>query len=508
MLSQLTPAESMEARNDYGSRRLIMASNRGPVEHWFDENGRIRRRDAAGGVATALSNVAKESPVTWIAGAGSEADKAVAILGQQVTIGAESGLKLLSLPENAYRSFYETFCNPILWFVQHSLGDMLQSRDLARDAIRSWEDGYLPINRLFAETAINEIQGNGADTRVMLHDYHLYLAPRYIRAARPMAAMQQFIHIPWPAPAAWRYLPDAIVRRICGGLLANDSIVFQTESSVENFLATCRAYLGERAIVMERQGSVEYLGQTSFVWANPISVDFSELEEMRASELMQKFRKELAAPEGVRTIVRVDRLDPSKNVTDGFEAYDMLLRRHPELRQHVRFLAFLIPSRGGIPEYCDYQERAFSIVDSINRKYGTPDWTPVTVFYEHNRLRALASLTMYDVLLVNSIADGMNLVSKEGPMLNERDGVLALSYTAGSYDELQHGAVRVNPFDIVDTAAALYEALMMPDAERRLRAAALQESIAGHQLGDWLKQQLRDLAISEHVKRIETASPL
>jgi trehalose 6-phosphate synthase len=239
MLSPLIPVPFSRALLPTGDRRrLIMASNRGPVEHAFDENGRIRRRDAAGGVATALANVARRQPVTWVASAASEADKAVAILGQPVPIGPHSSLKLINLPDSAFDAFYHSFCNPILWFIQHSLPELLLNRDLTREPLDSWQQGYIPANQAFADAIVEEIANHGSEVRVMLHDYHLYLAPRMIRAACPMAALQHFLHIPWPSPAGWRHLPEVLVRRICIGLLGNDSIVFQTEASVEAFLAT------------------------------------------------------------------------------------------------------------------------------------------------------------------------------------------------------------------------------------------------------------------------------
>ena len=507
MLEQISPVP-IPAPASYlnrSTRKLIMVSNRGPVEHYFDDTGRIRRREAAGGVATALGSVARQQPVTWIATATTDADKAVAILDQRAQIGRESELRLLNLPEKAFHAHYGVFCNPILWFVQHSIGEQLMSRDLSAEALDAWREGYQPINEAFAAAVVEELDGDGAETQVMLHDYHLYTAARMIRAARPRAALQHFLHIPWPGPGAWRQLPDSIVRRLCAGLLANDSIVFQTEGSVAAFLATCRAYLPD-AKVLERQGEIEYLGQTTFVWSNPVSLDSRELETLRATPAFELHRRGFEAPEGVKTIVRVDRLDPSKNVADGFEAFDLLLQRNPKLRGKVRFLSFLVPSRDTIPEYVTYRERVFGLIEAINRKYGTEDWTPITVFHEHNRMQALAALTLYDVLLVNSLADGLNLVSKEGPVLNERNGVLALSTTAGSYEELMGGALPVNPYDIVDTADTLERALGMCAKERAQRQTAMRDAIASHQTSDWLRQQLRDLDISAHMKQIEASS--
>jgi trehalose 6-phosphate synthase len=495
------PGESLPATTS----RLILVSNRGPVEHSIDEAGRIRRNDAGGGVAVALGTVARQEPVTWIAAANGFADRVVALAGKPVPLSDESELRLINLPDKAYHAHYHTFCNPLLWFIQHSLADELHpGRALAAEAIESWETGYRPVNRIFADAVIDEMTNDdGSSYRVMLHDYHLYLAPRQIRTARPQATLQQFVHIPWPAPEAWLTLPDCIVRGICDGLLANDSIGFQTDACVENFLATCRAYLGGQANVSERQGEVRYLGHVSNVWANPISVDLGELKELAAAPAVSRYKSDLAAPAGMQTIVRVDRLDPSKNVLRGFQAYERLLDRAPELRGRVRFLAYLVPSRAGIPEYDSYADQVFDAIAWINQKYGTAGWQPITVFNEQNRPQALAGLAAYDVLLVNSVADGMNLVSKEGPAINERAGALVLSVTAGSYLELERGAIGIDPLDIEGTAAALYGALNLTQEERETRATYLRHAVEHYQLHDWLRHQLKDLAIAEYVKALQ-----
>jgi trehalose 6-phosphate synthase len=473
--------------------RIVMASNRAPVEHYYDGAG-LAQRCGPGGVATALASIKSDLPVTWIASATSDADRELASAGRAVSLARDRRLRLVAPPADAYDMFYGVFCNPVLWFVQHGLGGRLQERD-ASAISDAWERGYLPTNQAFAEAIAQELDLSHAPGRVMLHDYHLYAAPLFIRNRRPNAVLQHFIHIPWPAPDAWSALPRHIVESICEGLLANDSVVFQTRRSVENFLRTCEANLpGARA---GSGGHVVYEGRRrTRVWHNPVSVDVWDLRSQIENGRGEAYRQKLRASGGMRTIVRVDRLDPTKNVAAGFRAYGRLLEQHPEWIGTARFLAFLVPSRTSIPEYEQYAREVLCAVDGVNRRFGREGWTPIELFHEHNRTQALVALSMYDVLLVNSVIDGMNLVSKEGPVLNERDGVLVLSETAGSFDELHRGAFGVSPHDIDGTAEALHAALGMPIDERRERARLLREAVMRHSLRRWLRLLLEDLEAS------------
>jgi len=264
-------------------------------------------------------------------------------------------------------------------------------------------------------------------------------------------------------------------------------------------MATCKTYL-PNADVCASRGKIEYKGRVTAVWANPISVDVNELRDLAASADVELCREELTSSRDIKTIVRVDRLDPSKNVLRGFEAYERLLERRPELLGQVRFLSYLVPSRTGIPEYDDNAQAVFDKVDAINARFGRRDWSPISLYYEQNRPQAFAGLELYDVLIVNSVADGMNLVSKEGPVINQRDGVLVLSRTAGSYDELRSGALCVDPLDIEGTADALSRALDMPASERQRRASMLLDAIESHELRDWLRHQTSDLAATQYVR--------
>lgn len=490
-------------RTDIHSSRshLLIVSNRGPVEHYVDDGGRLRRRSTGGGVATALASVPASMPTTWIAGAAGPLDRMLAADDRAVQLEQGRRLRLVAPPPEVYDLFYGTFCNPILWFLQHSLWAHLGLPNPREQAVHAWERGYLPANQAFAEAVADELRDGGHPSRVMLHDYHLYVAPLFIRDLCPGTALQHFIHIPWPGPEAWQELPLVISQSICEGLLANDRVVFQTQSSVDNFLLTCRAFLPDAQVDFSGR-TVVHRQRSTRVWANPISVDVPDLRSRVSSAEARPYYEKLACDTGERTIVRVDRLDPSKNIKTGFRAFDLLLHKHPEWVGRVKFLAFLVPSRTGIPEYRAHAREVFEMVEDINARHGKAGWTPIRVFHEHNRLQALVGMALYDVLLVNSVADGMNLVSKEGPVVNLRDGALVLSATAGSFAELSEGALLVWPQDVEGTGEALHAALSLPEAQRRERARRLRQAVLRHDLDRWFRLQLQDLV------DIETAGPV
>jgi len=484
---------------------LLIVSNRGPFEYYYDEAGRLRRRGASGGVATALTSLANSAPISWVAGAASAADREVAMSGAVLDAGEGTRLRLVAPAKDAYDLFYGTFCNPILWFLQHSMWDRLDRPDVRSEALHAWERGYLPVNQSFAEVVASEFRGTRNCGAVMLHDYHLYAAPLFIRNLCPNALLQHFIHIPWPSLEAWQELPRQIVDSICEGLLSNDSVVFQTEKWAQDFLLMCWAFFPSSRVDFT-EGVVTYRGRRTRVSANPISIDVFDLRSQLSSPEARPYFSKLAAETAEKTIVRVDRLDPSKNVAGGFKAFDLMLQRHPEWAGKVRMLSFLVPSRSSIPEYRSYADEVFALADEINDRHSGGEWTPIKVFYEHDRLQALVALSLYDVLMVNPLVDGMNLVSKEGPVLNRRDGALVLSEAAGSFDELRGGALSVRPEDVEGTAEALLTALTLSDDERRERASLLRRAILRHDIGRWLQVQLDDLATIEDIRPAPAAA--
>jgi trehalose 6-phosphate synthase len=482
------------------ARRLIIASNRGPLEYHISHDKTLKHRRGSGGVVTALIGAANRLEVTWVAMAMTEGDRLALREAQQTSDGLlepplrgqKMQLRYVAIPKVAYRKHYEQICNRLLWFLQHYLYDPSGESTPANKLQDAWENGYYIANRAIADAVNSEIEREDTLPIVMLHDYHLYLSAAMIRQRHPTIIMQQFIHIPWPDIRCWQFLPSNIAQAIYSGLAGNDIIGFQTERDARNFLEGARTVL-DGAVVDFEEGAVWWQGHRTQARAYPISISVTEEKRIVHSRVGKRSAEKILSALGEKTIMRVDRIEPTKNIVRGFQAFAQMLDEHPELRGGVKFLAFLVPSRQSLPEYKRYNLDVFKIIEEINRHYGTDEWSPIQAFSGNDRTQALAAMQYYDVLLVNPIIDGMNLVAKEGPIVNQRNGVVVLSRTAGAFQQLGKASIPTSPTDVMETAQALYQALTMPSDERRIKAALARQIVERQDLNTWLQRQIADI---------------
>lgn len=481
----------------FAQRDLIIASNRGPFEYELGENDELIARRGSGGVVTALNAVSQLVDLTWVASAMTEGDRRAAELADSSPSLIDRDVSGLSVrfvvtPRSTYNRFYNVFCNPLLWFIQHYMWNTPRTPNISRTVYDAWDHGYIPVNRQFAESIAAATTPGARAPYVMLHDYHLYLAPGYVRELLPAAVIHHFTHIPWPDPRYWELLPLFMRRQIYESLCSADIVGMQTPRDTRNFLHGSEAFL-DGADVDYRESSVRYKGRTTYVRNYPISIDAHSLVEFAASPEVEEYRRLLRPHWGEKTIVRVDRLEPSKNILRGFRAFELLIQRHEEFRGRVKFVAFLVPSRTDIGVYETYADEIFELVGAINDEYGMPGWQPIEVFYESNYAQAIAALCDANVTLVNPLIDGMNLVAKEVSLVSDVDGVLILSEAAGSYDQLREYVLEVAPADIEGTVRAMRQALRMGATERRRRARGLRRLVEEEDVRLWLIRQFRDL---------------
>ncbi|MBW3612295.1 MAG: trehalose-6-phosphate synthase [Chloroflexi bacterium] len=478
-----------------GDRRLIIATNRGPVTFTAGSSGVPRPRRGSGGLVTALGQVGRHVPLTWVAAAMSEGDRRAAedpkLLREAAGGDDRVRLRFASVERSVYEQAYNVIANPLLWFLQHQMWNLPERPNIDLGVMRAWERGYVRLNEAFARAVVAQSRGN-REPRIMLHDYHLYLAAEPIRRARPNAILSHFTHIPWPPSSIWQTIAPPIREGIARGLLANDVVGFQTERYAHNFLRTVESFVPKAEVDYEGL-AVHWKRRTTHVRSYPISIDVEATRRVATSRAARRRADQLLGGTREHVLVRVDRLEPSKNILRGFLAYEALLLRQPRLRGRISFLAFLVPSRTGLKEYGDYGRSVQNAVDRINARFGRAGWRPIQLFYENDYAQALAGLSIADVVLVNPLVDGMNLVAKEAVVVSQRDAVLVLSETAGAYDQMADGAIPVAPADVVGTADALALALAMDPEERRKRLGRLRRGVEREDITWWLQRQLEDL---------------
>ena len=497
---------------------VVLLSHRGPVSFGRDESGRRTASRGAGGLVTALTGLGSDLPdAVWVCAASSEEDAAVAAehdgRAVEVTLDSEPRLleegdaaaegaptmrlRLVEVDGQAHDDFYTVIANPLLWFLQHGMYGLALAPVLTRREHAAWDDGYAAVNRAFADAVVEEVRARGGRALVMLHDYHFYLVGREVRERCPEALLSFFLHIPMPGPDAWRVLPPAWREAVLNGLLGNDVVAFHTEGFARNFLLCAQELLG---LPVDLEAMTVQVGDRQVAARHyPISIDVAAIRQLAASEEVAEHADALTEAfcrEDRQLILRVDRTDPSKNIVRGFEAFATLLEDHPELAGKVSFLALLQPSRQDVPEYADYLTEIGGAVARVNAAHGSEGWEPVDLRLVDDLALAVAAYTVCDVLMVNALADGMNLVAKESVVVNRRDGVLALSENTGAHQELGAFAVTLHPFDIQQQADALHEALTMDRGLRRARREAAAAVVEENDIAKWLHAQLTDLGVT------------
>ena len=474
-------------------RKLIVVSNRGPASFSRGDDGVRTARRGGGGLVTALRSLVSHHDVTWVASAITPEDHVIAgdgPLEETALDGSAYRLRLVAHDANAYDWYYNVVSNPTLWFLQHYLWDLKVSPAWDHGLHRAWNDGYVPVNRGFADAVLEELEREPGAT-VFFHDYHLYLAPRFVRDTLADAVLAHFVHIPWAQPDYWRVLPEPIRHAIHDGLLANDVVGFHTSRWQRSFLRSSQDIVGAKTD--NERGIARYRKRKVLVTAHPIAPDPAEFDELATDPRVLEAEREIVASRPEKLILRVDRSDPSKNIVRGFRAFELYLDAHPEMHGRVGMLALLDPSRQDIPEYAEYLGAIQREARRVNDRFVTEGWTAIDLQIADNFHQSVAAYKQYDVLLVNAIFDGLNLVAKEAPLVNARDGVLILSENTGAHEELGEWALTVNPFDVAGQAEAIHDALELPEAERARRLEAIRAHVREHDLAAWIAAQLAGL---------------
>jgi trehalose 6-phosphate synthase len=457
--------------------RTIVVSNRGPLTFRIGSDGDLVPVAAAGGLASSLQRLLAGSGTTWASVTMGAADREAVAQGLMYVDGLD--LVPVVIDDDTYRQAYDVVANTTLWYLHHHLFDLPNRPRFDRRWRQAWE-GYRAYNRAMAD-AVSERAGDGDS--VLVQDYHFSLLGRMLAERRPDLRTVHFLHTPFAAPAMLAVLPDDVAAELLDGMAGYGACGFHCHKWEAGFHGCYAATGRHRGLT----------APPTFV--APLGLDVDGVTGEAAADGVEAAIGALRAQVGGRRVVgRADRMEPSKNIVRGMLAFEELLAARPEWRGKVVHVVCAYPSRTGLAEYLAYAADVEHTAERINHALGDRDgWSPIELFVSDDYARSLAALTLSDVLLINPVRDGMNLVAKEGPLINTQDGVLVLSREAGAWEELEldgRGALGVNPFDVAGTADALHTALTMSSTDRVARAGSLRAAVRARTSADWWADQL------------------
>jgi trehalose 6-phosphate synthase len=448
---------------------MIVASHRGPYRFEPRGDGSFSTHRSAGGVGSALQSGLdkEEGAATWIAAAFSEDDREAARSG--AIDDTDIDLRLVDVDPEVHAMHYDVISNGVLWFLFHDLFDRVRRPAFDRRFREAWE-AYVAVNAAFAEATAGAA---APDDVVLVHDYQLALAAAQLCELRADVRVVHFTHTPFCGPDDIRVLPAYAAEALCAAMARNPA-GFHSPRWARAYQQSARAVLGRNAAIAP-------------AFAASLGPDVAALDAVAASDETREATRALDDVVGDRLVIaRCDRIELSKNIVRGFQAYDRLLEARPGLRGRVVFVAMLYPSRQGLASYLAYASEIEQVVARVNDRWSTREWTPIVLDQRDDFPRSVAAMQRYDVLLVNPIKDGLNLVAKEGPAVNRRDGLLCLSPEAGAYDELRKAVLPIHPYDVEDAAGTLDRALATPLDERANIAARLRALATARNPTDWI----------------------
>lgn len=472
-------------KKELSGKKLIIVSNREPYVH--KKTGlSVRAEQPAGGLTSAMDDVLRATGGIWVAWGSGSGDKDTVDVRNRVPVPPGNPayiLKRVWLSPGEVENYYHGYSNQVLWPLCHITLDRVYFR-------RKFWDDYVTANRAFAEAVVEE---SDEQSVAWIHDYHLCLAPRFIRHKKKNLTLAHFWHIPWPDWSVFRICPQA--REILEGLLGNDMIAFQIPLFARNFLVCVQECLG--AGIDYHHSTVTYRGHVTKLKAFPISIDFSKFSAMASSPRTEAAMRDILALHHLPPAVGlgVDRLEYTKALIKRLQAIALLFERYEKLRGKFTFIQIAVPTRLKEP-YLSYRETVEKLVAGINAKFGKGLWKPIVYIdtkVEHRDLVAYYRLA--DVAVISSIYDGMNLVAKEYAASQiEEKGTLILSEFAGAADELQ-GAILVNPYDVEEFASSIKKALQLPGREKKRLMSALRKQVRENDIYRWIRDILGEIVL-------------
>lgn len=464
-------------------RRIVIVAYRLPfsIRH---RNGALTAVQNSGGLVSAVLSLTERmkkaasgspSATVWVGKGEHDAGQ----LNSLPEVKETFELVPVKIPDNINEKFYGGFCNDLIWPLFHYFPSITVFR-------QGYYENYRKANELFFRELRKVIQPGDF---IWIHDYQLFLLPEMVRREFPDASVAFFLHIPFPSWEVFRIMPDGYQQAIIKGLLGADLIGFHTHDYAQHFLKSVKRSLGYDISLNTVMAENIYSRADAF----PISIDFNKFHDAISLPETEKFLTRIRKHKRDRLLIfSVDRLDYTKGFLNRLAAFELFLERYGHMRGKVVFNMVMVPSRDTIIRYQEMKKEIEATVGRINGRFGTLDWNPIAYQYKSLKFNEMVALyTLSDAGFLTPLRDGMNLVAKEYVAAqSQKHGMLVLSEMAGAAAEMSE-AILVNPSDISQTADAIYQALVMPDEEKKKRIEAMKNRLRNYDVFSWADDILR-----------------
>jgi trehalose 6-phosphate synthase len=447
------------------SRRIPIALN--------DQAGPVLEH--VGGLTRVLPALAEFAKINWSA----VTDSKQAAFPNQISYTEVSGQNLSNEINICLAAVSGDDLHQSDWFCAQYLWPLLHDLPIPALDIAELNASFSSIKRLSLEMATKCI--DGSNDGYLVNDFQLSQVPLALRELAPDQSIVFFLHTPWPKEIPSNRSALNTLKFIATGMLAADVIQFQTHKDLEAF----EVFVGQHLLP-------ENISEKLRV--NPVSVNVPELIELSAGNVNSNGIDETDV-----SYLHIARSDPIKNTLATIKAFTTFLTDSTTKRPQTFLDLFIVPSRQQWPEYQSLLLEITSCVNECNSKLAQLDYAPIRLHLGSDYQQVIQAFVRYDYLIACSISDGLNLVIKEGAILNNRNGVIISSQNVGAMTELGSYCVVAENVDDESIAMALHSTANLDFETRQAMSLELKAQITQFDASHWAQAVVANFRILEKV---------
>jgi trehalose 6-phosphate synthase len=315
----------------------------------------------------------------------------------------------------------------------------------------------------------------------LVNDFQLSQVPISLKDSEPEKPVTFFLHTPWPKLLPTNVISIKVLELLATGMLAADVIEFQTQNDLQAFEAFTLAHLTTQSTA----GKLK---------VNPVSVEVQSLQNQ-----MHNHQHSLKLAESDISYVHIARTDPIKNTLVAITSFANLVKSSEPSQARSYLDVYLVPSRQQWPSYQGLLTEIAECVNKYNDILSSLNYSPIRLHIGNDYHRASQALIRYDYLIACSVADGLNLVVKEGAILNNRNGVIISTESVGAMAELGKFCVVAAAPTQVCVAQALLDAKALDFESRRKMSVELKRIVQEFDSSNWARNVAANFKVLEKV---------